>query len=205
MGIRVRIKINYNQRSRLLGLIILTMVGATTLGYLAWTKRLVSASGQLTQLIHTSDVSLTTSTATRRYYLAKDFYPGSEASTACTSGYHFASLWEILDTSNLKYNTDLGLMLEDSGDGPPSYLGGWIRTGYLSAWSSTPGIGNCDNWTYSFSHHSGTVAYLPIYWSVGGNFNNWYVYDQACNATMHVWCVEDGFDEKVYLPFVLKN
>lgn len=205
MGIRVRIKINYNQRSRLLGLIILTMVGATTLGYLAWTKRLVSASGQQTQLIHTSDVSLTTATNMRGYYLAKDWYLGSVASTACTSGYHLASLWEIQDTSNLKYNTNLGLMLDDSGEGPPSYLGGWIRTGYGSASSSTPGIGNCFSWTSSNNSHSGTVVYLPLDWSVGGNFNNWYVYGQQCDATMHVWCVEDVFGEKLFLPLLLKD
>ena len=39
-----------------------------------------------------------------------------------------ASLGEIHDTSNLRYDTDLGLTLADSGFGPPIVFG-WIRTG----------------------------------------------------------------------------
>ena len=75
----------------------------------------------------------------RKFYLTKtEDYTGSQALSACASGYHMASLWEIFDTSNLRYDTALGASSTDSGSGPPVavYFGlghfegdGWIRTG----------------------------------------------------------------------------
>ena len=205
MNTRVRIKIKYTNRSSLLGLIIMTLVGIAVLYLLASTKHLVAASGLQELSLRSSEVSETTSTVTREYYIAQEWYLGSEAKTACTTGFHFASIWEVLDISNLKYNADLGLTLDDSGQGPPSYIGGWIRTGYTSDSTNTPGLGNCSIWTISDDGYSGSVAYLPIDWSVGGNFDNWYVYGQQCDATMHVWCVEDVFGEKLFLPLLLKD
>ena len=68
---------------------------------------------------------------TKKFYLTQSGANGSQALTACDGGYHMASIWEILDPSNLKYDTNRGRTLGDSGSGPPS-LGagvGWIRTG----------------------------------------------------------------------------
>ena len=68
----------------------------------------------------------------KSYYVTKTSHDGSEALTACAEGYHMASLWEIFDTSNLRYDTQLGATAQDSGLGPPSISGlseGWIRTG----------------------------------------------------------------------------
>jgi hypothetical protein len=45
-----------------------------------------------------------------------------------------ASMWEISDPSNLRYDTQLGVTTADSGFGPPagtSFVAffGWVRTG----------------------------------------------------------------------------
>ena len=45
----------------------------------------------------------------RKFYLTQALHNGAQALSACAQGYHMASLWEIHDTSNLRYDTDLGL------------------------------------------------------------------------------------------------
>ena len=80
-----------------------------------------------------------TSTAPiRGYYLTKSTITGSKVLTACASGYHFASIWEILNSSDLHYNTTLGRTNVNSGNGAPAISSrstfadaayGWIRTG----------------------------------------------------------------------------
>lgn len=66
----------------------------------------------------------------RKFYLTRTGYTGARALSACTAGYHMASLWEIHDPSNLRYDTELGFVQDDSGFGPPIEFG-WIRTGAL--------------------------------------------------------------------------
>ena len=71
----------------------------------------------------------------RKYYLTTTLVDALGVSTACADGYHMASLWEIKDTSNLKYNATLRLCtLADQGQGPPTINGtdplvGWVHTG----------------------------------------------------------------------------
>ena len=43
----------------------------------------------------------------RKYYLTLPQFEGDQVLTACARGYHMASLFEILDTSNLRYDTTL--------------------------------------------------------------------------------------------------
>jgi hypothetical protein len=82
------------------------------------------------------DKPLAASAGLRGYYLTESTYNGADAdgtdgngAGVCAEGYHFASLWEILDPSNLKYDTGLGMVRDDSGQGPPTfpYFGGWLR------------------------------------------------------------------------------
>ena len=57
--------------------------------------------------------------ARRSFYLTKTTHTGAQALAACAEGYHMASLWEILNPSNLRYDTELGVVVGDSGFGPP--------------------------------------------------------------------------------------
>ena len=66
--------------------------------------------------------------ASRAFYLTTTTHTGAQATTACAAGFHMASLWEIFDPSNLRYDATVGATADDSGAGPP-FLGGWVRTG----------------------------------------------------------------------------
>ena len=74
----------------------------------------------------------------REFYLTKTSFDGAHALTACASGFHMASLWEIFNVSVLEYDTSLGFTSADSGFGPPTVQNGWIRTGYISLAASMP-------------------------------------------------------------------
>src|SRR5215469_6134090 len=101
----------------------------------------------------------------RQFYQTSGRFDGAHAPTACTAGYHMASLWEILDVSNLGYNTTLGLTADDSGSGPPSVSDGWIRTGFAAESSATnAGLANCNAWTENAGNSNGTFANLNNVW-----------------------------------------
>jgi len=145
------IVIDINLTRGLVALLALALLVAALLGYLAWNQDEVAASGPQAPLDRARDRPLASSAGLRGYYLTQGTYNGAEAdgtdgngAGVCASGYHFASLWEILDPSNLKYNTTLGYTQADSGQGPPTNALGWVRTGYLSNTSTTAGQGNCN-------------------------------------------------------------
>jgi len=129
----------------------------------------------------------------KHFYLTLYTFLPTQAITACDSGYHMASLWEILDGSNLVYdiNNPNAAKQVDSGWGPPANLFGWIRTGYGSSGSSTPGTGNCQSWGVSDGANYGTIASLPNNWSAAPTFFTWWTNTIACNTAVMVWCVEN--------------
>ena len=131
-------------------------------------------------------------TGLRQYYLTKGIAKGNVPLTSCAAGYHFASLWEIADPSNLEYNTTLGYTLADSGQGPPTTVYGWVRTGRLTSTSSTAGLGNCGTWTSLSGADHGTVAVLPDLWALDTeDVGVWEVTTQDCDSFTPVWCIED--------------
>src|SRR5207245_10636606 len=65
----------------------------------------------------------------RRFYLTNESFQGNQAITACASGYHMASRFEILDVSVLQYDTGKGLTTDDSGAGPPSMAASYESPG----------------------------------------------------------------------------
>ena len=212
MSKRVRFRVHYQRRSGLVGLLALALLMASFLAYLDWNQPKVAASGPQVSFNYAQDMPLAASSGMRHYYLTQSTYNGADAdgtdgngAGVCADGYHFASLWEIMDPSNLKYDTDLGVTRDDSGQGPPSYLGGWVRTGYLSSTDSVPGRGNCNAWTSNDSGHRGAFAYLPRDWTAGGEFYIWEVDAAQCNLNGYVWCVADKVSTSVYLPLILKN
>ena len=128
----------------------------------------------------------------RKFYLTKTEYNGAQALTACAAGYHMASLWEIHDPSNLRYDTELGFTLADSGSGP-SFAGGWIRTGWIGDVSDTPGIGNCQAWTSANSSDQGTAVGLSLRWALTSvrEVSPWQTATTRCDGGVRVWCVQD--------------
>jgi hypothetical protein len=137
-------------------------------------------------------VSTTEAKQLRKFYLTRDAFTGARALTACANGYHMASLWEILDVTNLKYDANRGLIQDDSGSGPPTVLG-WIRTGAGSTGNTgAPGFDNCLAWTSDSASDNGTAAGPKLFWNAPpGSTDPWISFTFICKSPQPVWCVQD--------------
>jgi hypothetical protein len=127
----------------------------------------------------------------KSYYLSTTLHDGSEAPFACAAGYHMANIYEILDPTNIPYNQDLGVIQDDSGDGPPAVLKGWMRTGRNAVGSGTPWEANCLAYQSDDQGLLGTTSILAEE-NIGGSRNGaWSGSTAACDETLPVWCVSD--------------
>ena len=126
----------------------------------------------------------------RKFYLTQTTHTGSQALTACAAGYHMASLYEILDPSNLRYDTALGATQADSGFGPPVGELGWVRSGYRNDI-----FDNCLVWTSADSDVFGATATLRRLGNLippeGRIIDPWEIFTVTCGRTQGVWCVQD--------------
>jgi len=130
----------------------------------------------------------------KSFYVTKTTHDGSQALTACTGGYHMASLWEILDPSNLRYDTQLGSTLPDSGFGPPTAAASEarVRTGGPASNSESVGLGNCNAWTSASQDDFGTVIRLDFPWdATGEKISPWSAFTGPCSVQLPVWCMQD--------------
>lgn len=165
---------------------------------------LVSAGGVALVALTLSNASLHAappgSTAPiRGYYLTTGNFTGSQALTACASGYHMASIFEISTPALLRYETSLGRNEADSGTGPPSASqhgsnpgnGGWVRTGAEPGIDQTWSDKNCSVWTTSSAGAWGTAATFAV--TVASHPSPGLATLQIeCNSTVvGVWCIQD--------------
>jgi len=145
----------------------------------------------------------------RRYYLSRADVAASAAPFACAPGYHFASIWEIRDTSNLQYDTTLGATHDDSGEGPPQGQGasgnsfGWVRTGWFDGGAGSgadeTGFANCLAYTVDTPGTFGTAATPSTgIWASGRIttktptvMDPWFTVAVSCSNPRPVWCMED--------------
>lgn len=128
------------------------------------------------------------------FYLTDTNYSASGALTACAVGFHMASLWELLDVSNLVYaaNQPDAYTRPDSGQGPPSDWNGWVRTGGVSSSSNSAGTGNCSAWTSASGAAYGTAVKLDNDWSSSPTrVGPWVAGSFQCSLSGPVWCVAD--------------
>ncbi len=110
-----------------------------------------------------------------------------------------ASLFEVMDPSNLRYATgQAGAFYDplnvDQGAGPPSGHFGWIRTGNVSIGQSyVDVVPNCVNWTTGANDNDGTVAILDSNWIADPSTiaGRWKASATACDSPFPVWCVQD--------------
>ena len=136
-------------------------------------------------------------TGMRRFYLtAMPIYDGDDLTSpfACEEGFHVASLWELLDLSNLAYYVGGNSAINpDQGSGPPTARQGWVRTGYVNDTGTTPGQANCYSWTSASPDDNGTRAQIPALWNDPSDqdVHTWQVWVESCDQTTSVWCIED--------------
>jgi hypothetical protein len=138
--------------------------------------------------------AVTATGAGRRFYLTSASFSTNHVLTACAAGYHTASLWEILDVSNLvyEYNLPAATKKADSGYGPPSYWYGWVRTGWDSSGSTTTGEGNCNNWSNTSATLHGVSVRLSKSWETApGDIFTWDANTFTCDYGGPVWCVRN--------------
>lgn len=124
-------------------------------------------------------------------YLTNGTFDGAHALTACTTGYHMASIWEIHEPSNLRYDTALGFNLADSGSGMPTGYGGWIRTGFVADTSSNVGTANCNVWRSGSAPDFGTTVVFEAGFNTGPPSSPLVGNTTSCSAPNMVWCVQD--------------
>jgi hypothetical protein len=132
-------------------------------------------------------------TGKQRYYLTPTEHLGAAADAACAVGFHMASLWEIIDTASLEYDTSRGFTSGDSAKGPTTSWLGWIRTGAGPSSSGLPGAATCSAWTSSAASAVGTLARPRSVWTsaFGALAAPWDPFNGDCNFPAPVWCVED--------------
>jgi hypothetical protein len=129
---------------------------------------------------------------TKFFYLTTSTSNGAAADAACVVGFHMASLGELFDTSALEYDTTRGRVQADSGQGAPSSVFGWVRTGYVSS-TGNAGQGNCATWTSSSVNDSGSTVAPRSVWltTVLNPTEPWEALSQSCNTPHPVWCLQD--------------
>lgn len=133
-------------------------------------------------------------TQPRKFYLTQALGDAADAPTMCAAGYHMASMWEILDPTELRYDSQLGLVQADSGSGPPSDREGWVRTGNIAnELNSGPGDSNCEAYTSNQAGHFGTFAELTEHWDteVPEPVTPWSTGAGSCSFPTRVWCVQN--------------
>ena len=185
--IQIKLRIVFDWQIKLL------LIGGLFLSLLAFDSPITLESLSSEQT-NTQSTYFPTGGKEKHFYLTDLNYKSDEALTACASGYHMASLWEILDVSNLTYDYDhpAAHTKDDSGFGPPSYWYGRVRTGYSSSSSSTTGTGNCLNWSSAESDKFGLFVRLSRSWETApGDIFTWDATSFTCATNGPVWCVGD--------------
>lgn len=119
----------------------------------------------------------------RSFYLSTNKVQGDLAYDACADGYHFAGVAEIWDTSNLVYNTELGITWNPLIQGPPADIGGWIDNADFDP------SDNCWNWSTNSSGSTGIGANIRGDAVLDGKL--WNAFLSTCDAERYVWCVSD--------------
>ena len=204
---RIRFRIHYRRRAAATSVLALILLAvASVLVALAVRRTYAGASSR--QVLQSAAVG------TRHFYVTRMLFKADEAPTACAPGYHFASLWEIADPSNLEYDTSLGLTSPDSGSGPPTAIHflygtlvtrGWVRTGRFAGTLSTAGQANCNAWTSDSGSHGGTTVNLPSDWTAGEqDVGVWNADTRTCDSAQWVWCAQDSGPWRRFLPLILK-
>jgi len=202
MDTKIHLKIHHQPHSGLSILLTVAVLVALFLGFLFLQTQHTRAARLESDQNSNTDLM-------RKFYLTEEKSRGNGALTACTDGYHMASLWEILDPSNLKYDTSLGFTTDDSGLGPPAYNStAWVRTGWGSeaSFSEKTGRDNCNTWTSASASDYGSYVHFQDIWTNDTHMGPWFASRGTCVSQLRVYCIEDQvYHHQVFLPQVVRE
>jgi hypothetical protein len=130
----------------------------------------------------------------RRYYLTPNQLQGNHGANDCAFGFHMASIFELLDLSDLEYDRTRGYLLNDIGSGPPEAQG-WARPGTNGGATTSCSTGqiNSPPWSSNSATSDGVVV-TPIWGSFATSTDStprWRSQVMQCDDAFRVWCVED--------------
>lgn len=168
-------------------------------------------TGALTELLETVNAGVPAKA--KMYYLTRNSFDGGDAITACDSGFHMASLFELRGPTELQYATSLSsayVPARDQGSGPPTPHDGWVRPGFSAALPADllRGSDNCDFWTTRALEVFGTTVHRPTlnnydpdtYYDDSITYTEmdrwWIASATTCAANVRVWCLEDPENEE---------
>lgn len=190
--------INYANVNQLAGLNIANAI-ALPLGHTTQGQDLALRADSSGTDVVADVVGYFTRAAPRRFYIS--LAPGglgvngSGPTTACAQGFHFASIDEILNLSQLAYDASQPFAdaLADMGAGAPHGHFAWVRTGGGSLNSGSPGLGNCFVWaSASGADFGASVALIQGNWNGAAvNISPYFASQQTCNLGLGTWCVEN--------------
>jgi hypothetical protein len=131
--------------------------------------------------------------AGKKFYLTLEAdVSGAEADTACANGFHLASLWEIFDFSQLKYDAKRGYTIATAGSGPPTSELGWVHTAGPSNAIGGSGTANCANYSSFMAMQFGTAVELTNDWDAAPTpISPWVASNSSCVASFRAWCKQD--------------
>ena len=186
--------ININLTRGMVAVLMAGLLLVAFVGYLALGQKGASASPAVPKVAQASAAG---ASGTRKYYMTSDSHQGNlDVTSVCTTGYHMASMWEMVDPSNLEYAIDLvasgaGQTRADTGYGPPAYWVGWVRTGWDASTYNMAGEAYCNGWDSIESDEYGTGAGFPMDWAGGPDLGAWNLVTAGCHVYARVWCIED--------------
>lgn len=140
------------------------------------------------------ELSAVSGAGNKSFYITMSNFNGANALTACSAGYHLASLWELHDTTGLTYAAShpAAKTRSDNGFGPTAGWWGWARTGNDAYVENVAGRANCSNWTSSTGGHYGTIVRLTDNWILSAEIiSPWDAQTWSCSSFAPAWCIGD--------------
>jgi len=132
----------------------------------------------------------------RMYYLTTSSFEGNQVlnRTTCAPGFHVASIFELINASNLSYDKTRGIVNPDQGAGPPTGNSGWVRTGAISWTGQVAGRANCSVWTSNSGADYGSAISIVTEWDnnvLTPELSPWVALTHACSFGNNVWCIQN--------------
>ncbi len=136
-----------------------------------------------------------TASAQKKYYLTSKTYPANQVLKACASGYHMASVLELINPERLIYNYSVLYALYQGGDqghGPPINVSGWVRSSNIPSLINASCEAGGLPWTDTSQSNNGAIATSTVFWDINDVATHaMAITNDFCDALRNVWCIQN--------------